>query len=739
MATWIRAGRAVSRPPVRSIDGRVAIPTSNKPLVAIELIPDDRPQFHDSLKDRLLSPFLDSFNHDIVPPPPKKKVEIIKPKEYRLKTLLVFLFVIIVGGVTVVWLQYDRKMYQVEIAMKIVFSEDKRTFKIVDRENDTEDIRLKGKLGVTMPYLGLPKTCSDRDSKLHLSLLWRKYGQLDIKYSGHDISKDISCFRVSWTAVSDEYPLMDCYDLSGHWYGGAIIPNQLWPMDRQNHSLEPYLTGNMFDGEYGSVVERYWLSSKGISLTVDEDVPLSVSFDGDKLCLSAAYRDTPYRGHKPSLNYELCRGKDMLGVHRFTLANMTRFAAHVPAMSLFRYPAWSTWGRFGTNVTQADVVDLAETIKARGFRNSYLVLHDGWENRYGDLKFNAIKFPNATAMVDELRRIGFNLTLWIHPFVNTDSVEFHTGIVNDYYVKTSLDKLPGIVSWWRGKGCVRDFTNPAAAKWFYNSLERIVNENGVRIFRVAGGEIGWLPKKPMFYANLSNPDSFVEKYIALALKWGDQTQVSVGAHTQHLPLLMNIEGKQNNWGSQNGLKTIIPTVLTLGLHGYPYLSLQVGSSAIRNTANDSKVTIPPEELYVRWLGIAVFLPAFEFSTLPWQYNDSVVVIAKKLAKLHEDFVFPIVKRLAEHASVTGDPIIRPMWWTAQHDDRYAQVIDDQFMLGDDVIVAPSVNKGERRRDVYLTAGRWKSPEHAAIYTIKRGAWLRNYPVPLGSVPYFVRK
>jgi alpha-glucosidase len=91
-----------------------------------------------------------------------------------------------------------------------------------------------------------------------------------------------------------------------------------------------------------------------------------------------------------------------------------------------------------------------------------------------------------------------------------------------------------------------------------------------------------------------------------------------------------------------------------------------------------------------------------------------------------------ILELAKRSAITGEPIVRPMA-LAFPDDGY-ETIKDQFMLGDDILVAPVVEKGARSRTVALPEGRWKNERGEIV----RGGRTIDIEVPLERLPYFTR-
>jgi len=110
-------------------------------------------------------------------------------------------------------------------------------------------------------------------------------------------------------------------------------------------------------------------------------------------------------------------------------------------------------------------------------------------------------------------------------------------------------------------------------------------------------------------------------------------------------------------------------------------------------------------------------------------------MAREMVSLHESYSDTIIA-LAEESTQTGAPIIRPVWWSAQPRDDSALTVDSQFMLGDDVLVAPVLEKGAADRDVYLPSGRWRDELRRTV--LEGDRWYRAYRVALDELPRFTR-
>ena len=85
--------------------------------------------------------------------------------------------------------------------------------------------------------------------------------------------------------------------------------------------------------------------------------------------------------------------------------------------------------------------------------------------------------------------------------------------------------------------------------------------------------------------------------------------------------------------------------------------------------------------------------------------------------------------------MTGSPINRPLWWVAPLDPD-ALTIDDEFLVGNDLLVAPVVEEGARQRDIYLPIGTWHDELRDQV--LEGGQWYTEYQAELEELPHFVR-
>jgi alpha-glucosidase (family GH31 glycosyl hydrolase) len=180
--------------------------------------------------------------------------------------------------------------------------------------------------------------------------------------------------------------------------------------------------------------------------------------------------------------------------------------------------------------------------------------------------------------------------------------------------------------------------------------------------------------------------------------------------------------KSSGWGFDNGLASVITGAITLNLLGYPHsFPDMIGG----NKYGDQQVTA---ELLIRWTQAVAPMPIIQFSLAPWEYGEECAKLCARYARLHDE----LAPRCHE---IYGEPIVRPLWWAAPQDE-IAQICDDQYLVGDNLLVAPIIKEGSVSRDIYFPSGPWRSYwNHAEVHS---GGWVKNYPAPLDTLPLFER-
>uniref|UniRef100_T1DG65 Putative glucosidase n=1 Tax=Cupiennius salei TaxID=6928 RepID=T1DG65_CUPSA len=550
----------------------------------------------------------------------------------------------------------------------------------------------------------------------------------------------VQCYNINWKNHINT--AMDCFVLGDDlWFGGGETISQRWPLQSDSRAWHAVTTGDPLHHNHGNIVENLWLSSGGFSIYVEHSVPLFVNFNesgNGKFCLSTSSKKHPYhndyRGYKPELTYSICTAMTIKDVYTYAAHRWIKKPAEVPEEHVFHFPIWSTWARYKRSIDENAILDFAKTIKESDLPASQIEIDDKWESCYGDLEFDSTKFPNPKHMTSELENLGYPTTLWVHPFCNPECKTYNIGREKGFWVKDKQGD-PVEVKWWNGmNSALLDTTNKRATKWFIERLKRLQKKYGILSFKFEAGELQWMDTNFVLEdedANLQ-PNIYTKEYANLAAEFGGRVEVRVGYETQELPVFVRMFDRFSHWDYTNGLQTLIPTALQLSMLGYHFI---IPDMIGGNNYTPNNGSIPNRELYVRWLEANVFLPVLQFSIAPFDYDDEVMQITKKMMELREKHVHYIL-HLAHQSTRTGDPLVRPLWWIAP-DDMEAMSIDSQFLLGDNIMVAPVLEKGAKKRNIYLPEGKWMDIQRGKTY--EGSQWLYDYKAPLNFLPYFIRK
>ncbi|CAH0399609.1 unnamed protein product [Chilo suppressalis] len=522
--------------------------------------------------------------------------------------------------------------------------------------------------------------------------------------------------------------LEDCVNLgSNNWYGGPQQKRQYWPIERLILPDYSYVTK---EADNCGVAEPYWLSSSGIFYYFDKKVPLFVdqnNRDKNAACFKAQIK-SPYSSKRDrnDLIYAIGIFEDVKKAHEYAVEKYLEKPTGIPDETMIKYPIWSTWAKYKRNIDHDTVLQYADDIKKYGFPNSQLEIDDLWEICYGAQTIDKDRFPNMKSTVAKLKEKGFRVTLWTHPFINKGCEPWYSEAKSKGYLVSS-EYGSEETSWWNDNGTTTayiDFTKPEARGWYTDRLQKLKDQTGLDSFKFDAGETSWSPQVPVLQGDIRDqPGVITADYVRAVAKFGPMVEVRAAYRTQDLPIFVRMIDKDTYWTFENGLPTLLTTLLQMNINGYPLvLPDMIGGNGYNEP--------PSKELFIRWLQANTFMPSMQFSYVPWDFDNETIAISKKFVDLHAQYSPQIV---AACARAVVNP---PLWWAAPNDSTTYDIWD-QYMLGEDIIVAPVLERGARERDIYLPEGEWLA-QGDVKEKIKGGDWLRDYPAPLDYLPFFVK-
>jgi len=586
------------------------------------------------------------------------------------------------------------------------------------------------------------------------------------------------------------------FPLSGYWYGGGELINQPMLWNQVMFPLTEFITCDNGQTGLSTALSPTWLSSLGISLTVTSPFSVGVNQPPDsylKWQKGMSIELIPFE-QRPfidlngdgdgkftlagdDLEFEITVEDNILQSYR-SFVQEQGIPEKTPPLELMGAPIWTTWARYKDKIDQDTVMQFAEEIKGNGYPYHVLEIDDRWQTHYGDLEFDPDRFSDPKGMIRNLHDMGFKVTVWVIPFFHPNSEFGQEGAKAGYFAKDGSGD-PYLVKWWQGKGFLLDVTNPDALTWFKNKLDRFMDEMGLDGYKFDAGEGKYAPPEAIFYNELSSSNEYTHLYV----KWISENysfcEVRSGWNNQRSPIFFRLWDLWSTWGYDNGLRSIIPSTLAMSLAGYPFVFPDmIGGNAYftfprnrvlnwilqrvvvpileRKVKNQSdspedetlgladvpsfleKSTLfgyPTPELMIRWAQANVFLEVMQFSLAPWDFGEECNEICRQSAELHLEFL-PTLEKFAKSAVETGEPIIRPVFWLAPMDEE-ALICDDQFLVGDEILVAPVLYAKQTAREIYFPHGIWRDHYSGELFT--GPTVVNNYPAPLSKLPFFIKE
>ncbi|SDH84070.1 TIM-barrel domain-containing protein [Nonomuraea jiangxiensis] len=463
-----------------------------------------------------------------------------------------------------------------------------------------------------------------------------------------------------------------------------------------------------------------YVSSKGYGVLVDSGAP--TEFDVCQSTHSAVQIVVP----DDVLDYYVIAGPGPAAV----LDRYDRLTCR-PALP----PKWAfgTWISSGFCVdSQERVLARARTIRERGIPCDVLHLDTYWQTagHWSDLRWDPVNFPDPEGMLAELAGMGFQVCLWMNPYVSHLSPDFGAAADAGYFLKNKAGETY-VADCWHGSfppcGIV-DLTNPAAVEWFQGLLRGLLRQ-GVAAFKTDFAE--GVPSD----AVASNGMTGTDLHNVYTLLFNDAVAAvtrEVNGHDLVWARSSFLGGQRHSaqWSgdtytSYAAMGSTLRGGLAHGLSGVPFWSHDAGGFTGR----------PTDDLYVRWTQFGALSPLLRLhgttTREPWEF-PAVEEMAVQALRLRYRLM-PYLYSAAVEAARTGAPMLRAL--CVDHpDDPVAWQADLQYLLGRDLLVAPmTAPEGVRR--VYLPRGEW-----ADYWTgeVLAGPCYVEVAKPLDQIPLFVR-
>ncbi len=398
----------------------------------------------------------------------------------------------------------------------------------------------------------------------------------------------------------------------------------------------------------------------------------------------------------------------------------------IPDPLLFTHPQYNTWIELTYDQNETDILEYASGIIDNGLPPGVFMIDDTWQLDYGVWDFHPGKFAHPKEMINRLHGMGFKVMLWVCPFVSPDSPEFRALRAQNLFVANRPDLKPAMIEWWNGFSAVLDFTHPDARNWFRRELDALMKTYGVDGFKLDGGDTPFYAGDFISFQKDATPNDHTRAWAEVGLAYPLNEYRAcwkLGGHA----LAQRLHDKHHNWGD---LRQLIPNILAQGLMGYAFVCPDmIGGGEYKSFLNLDTID---QELVVRSAQCHALMPMMQFSVAPWRILSAEnLQICKDMAALHVQYGKEILQ-MARNSAKTGEPIVRNLEYMFPHQGY--EKINDQFILGEDIMVAPVLQKGARSRNVVIPQGKWRSDRGE----VTRGPKTITVDGPLERLPWFRR-
>jgi alpha-D-xyloside xylohydrolase len=441
------------------------------------------------------------------------------------------------------------------------------------------------------------------------------------------------------------------------------------------------------------------------------------------------------------------------------LAAYTGVTGRPPLLPEWAAGFWQSKLRYRT---QEELLDVAREYQRRDLPLSVIVCDFFHWPHMGDWRFDEAEWPDAAAMVKELDALGVRLAVSVWPTVDPDSDNHAAMRAAGYLV---ADRHGGLLSSrWPAKGreqfvpmAYYDATNPDARRFLWEQVREHYHALGVAAF--------WL--------DACEPDLPTNLAVQARYAAGTGVQVGNAYGLQHvrgfaeglretgddrpLSLVRSAWAGSQRHGAALWSGDIPPTFdsltrqvcagLNVAMSGIPWWNTDIGGFQGGDPDDPAY-----REVLIRWFQYGTFSPIMRLHgdrqpnqpfhaamtggpNEVWSYGEQAYQILREHLLLRER-LRPYVMRLAEATHRTGAPVMRPLFFDFPHDEA-AWGVDDQFMFGPDLLVAPITEAGVRGRAVYLPSGtRWAE---RVTGTIHDGGSTVQAEAPLERIPVYLRE
>ncbi|MCB9677734.1 MAG: glycoside hydrolase family 31 protein [Alphaproteobacteria bacterium] len=401
------------------------------------------------------------------------------------------------------------------------------------------------------------------------------------------------------------------------------------------------------------------------------------------------------------------------------------------------------------NVDQTELEGDLTAMRTLDLATSAVWIDRPYATAVNSFDFEPTNWPDPQGMIDGAHDLGFRMGLWHTPYAEEATGVFHAeAIANGYFPPLEPDIVLQVVNW----GALVDFTNPDATAWWIDNVH-LYTDMGIEGFKLDFAE-DIIPGVFQFrlaweFADGSDERTMHRHYQRLYHQayrealgegtgfllcrtgaWGDQATGTIiwpGDIDGNLALHGEDVG---DYVAVGGLPAAVVASIGLGPSGFPFFGSDTGGY---------RHTPPDKETFTRWFEHTALSSVMQIgmgsSDVAWEpvrdWDAAMLDDYRFYTRLHLR-LFPYLWTYANRIEATGHPLQRPLGLA--HPELGEQ-FDFDYLLGEELLVAPVVRPGETTRRVVLPEGEWLDWFDGTVLP----AGEHVVDAPLSKIPLFLKK
>ena len=432
-------------------------------------------------------------------------------------------------------------------------------------------------------------------------------------------------------------------------------------------------------------------------------------------------------------------------------------AGKVPMMPDYALGLWQSKMRYQT---QDEVMEVARRYKEKGITLSVIVIDFFHWTEQGHFDFDERYWPDPAKMIKELDEMGIKAMISVWPTVSTNAKTYQEFLENGYLIH--VDRGVKMTMQQLGNTVFIDTTNPNAQKYVWSKLKESYVSKGFKLFWLDVAEPGYMVYDFDNYRYYNGPSLQVANLYPLEYTKMVYDGLKEEGEENIVSLVRCAWAGSQRYGalawsgdidsSFKAFRNQVNSGLNMGIAGIPWWTTDIGGFHGGNPDDEEF-----RELMIRWFQYGTFTPVLRMhgdrqphseplgtdgggqcsSGAPneiWSYGEENEKIFTKYIRIREALK-PYIKELMKEAHEKGTPIMRPLFYDFPN-DKTAWNIENTFMFGPDILVAPIINYKEREREVYLPTGEnWIDANTGKQYS---GGNYYTIDADIDSIPVFYK-